>query len=393
MKKRIALSLVPLFLIAIFLFSACMPTQTSDPAPVQVEAIGDLELLIEGRIVPQQWVELSFSASGLLEEIYFDVDDAVAAGETIARLNGAEQISASLAAAELELLLARQAYDALQENHELVKAQALAERIALEQAIELAETELEDLKEIDLSEEIEQARANLVLLEDQLEKAENRYEDYEDYSDSSLTKAQTRISLANARYALDDGNALIELLETRNLDLEIEKAEAELALLEEQLVQAQDREAELENGPSAEEIALAQQRLDTAQAGVDSAQAALESLVLTAPFDGVIVESTLKKGQLTLSGQRAVVLADTSHWLVETNDLTEIDRVGIQAGQAVTVIADAIPDMEIAGEVLRISDFYQENRGDITYKTVISLEPADADLYWGMTVLINFEED
>jgi HlyD family secretion protein len=393
MKKRIAFPLVSLFLIVLFLFIACMPVQPSEPAPVQVEAIGDLELLIEGRIVPQQWVELSFAASGLVEEIYFDVDDAVSSGDIIARLNGAEQLSASLAAAELELLLAQQAYDALQENHDLVKAQALAERITLEQAIELAETGLEDLKETDLTEEIEQARANLVLLEDQLEKAKNRYEDYEDYSDSSLTKAQTRINLANARKALDEGNLLIETLETRNLDLEIEKAEAELALLEEQLVQAQDREAELENGPSEEEIALAQQRLDTAQAGVDSARAALESLVLAAPFDGVIVESALKKGQLTLSGQRSVVLADTSQWLVETDDLTEIDRVGIRVGQAVTVIPDAIPDLEIAGEVLRISDFYQENRGDITYKTIISLEPADADLYWGMTVLINFEED
>jgi HlyD family secretion protein len=393
MKKRIAFPLVSLFLIVLFLFIACMPVQPSEPAPVQVEAIGDLELLIEGRIVPQQWVELSFAASGLVEEIYFDVDDAVSSGDIIARLNGAEQLSASLAAAELELLLAQQAYDALQENHDLVKAQALAERITLEQAIELAETGLEDLKETDLTEEIEQARANLVLLEDQLEKAENRYEDYEDYSDSSLTKAQTRINLANARKALDEGNLLIETLETRNLDLEIEKAEAELALLEEQLVQAQDREAELENGPTEEEIALAQQRLDTAQAGVDSARAALESLVLAAPFDGVIVESALKKGQLTLSGQRSVVLADTSQWLVETDDLTEIDRVGIRVGQAVTVIPDAIPDLEIAGEVLRISDFYQENRGDITYKTIISMEPTDADLYWGMTVLINFEED
>jgi multidrug resistance efflux pump len=328
-----------------------------------------------------------------VDEIIYEVDKQVQAGEIIARLSGTEQLSAALAAAEMELLTAQQAYDALQKNHELVKAQALADRLSLEQTIELAETDLNDLKETDLSEEIEQARANIVLLEDQLKKAENRYEDYEDYSDSSLTKAQARINLANARQQLEEGKALMDTLETRDLDLEVEKAEAELALLQEQLAQAQQREKDIAEGPAAEEVALAQQRLDAAQAGVDSARAALDSLVLAAPFDGVIVESSLKKGQLTLSGQRVAVLADTTQWLVETNDLTEIDRVGVQIGQPVTIIPDALPDLEISGEVLHISDFYQENRGDITYKTLIRLEPMDAKLFWGMTVLIDFESD
>jgi HlyD family secretion protein len=90
---------------------------------------------------------------------------------------------------------------------------------------------------------------------------------------------------------------------------------------------------------------------------------------------------------------QAVVLADTTQWLVETNDLTEIDKVGVQIGQAVTITSDALPDLEISGEVLQISDFYQENRGDITYKTLIHLEPMDAALFWGMTVLIDFKSN
>jgi multidrug resistance efflux pump len=223
-----------------------------------------------------------------------------------------------------------------------------------------------------------------------LEKDNNRYKDYEDYSDSSLTKAQARINLANSRQQVEEGKILIDTLERRNLDLEIEKAEADLGLLREQLVQAQQWEKDVADGPSAEEIDLAKQRLDSAQSGVDSAQTALNSLVLIAPFDGMIVDSSLKKGQLALSGQQAVVLADTKQWLVETNDLTEIDRVSVQIGQAVTIIPDALPDLEISGEALQISDLYQENRGNITYKTLIRLEPVDAALFWGMTVLINF---
>jgi HlyD family secretion protein len=231
------------------------------------------------------------------------------------------------------------------------------------------------------------------MLENQSEKDNNRYQDYEDYTDSSLTKAQARINLANSRQQVKEGKILIDTLERRNLDLEIEKVEADLGLLREQLVQAQQWEKDVADGPSAEEIALAKHRLDSAQSVVDSAQTALNSPVLIAPFDGVIVDSSLKKRQLALSGQQAVVLADTTQWLVETNDLTEIDKVGVQIGQAVTITSDALPDLEISGEVLQISDFYQENRGDITYKTLIHLEPMDAALFWGMTVLIDFKSN
>lgn len=64
-----------------------------------------------------------------------------------------------------------------------------------------------------------------------MEKDNNRYKDYEDYSDSSLTKAQARINLANSRQQVEEGKTLIDTLERRNLDLEIGKAEADLGLL------------------------------------------------------------------------------------------------------------------------------------------------------------------
>jgi multidrug resistance efflux pump len=393
MKKTLKVFIFFTLLLCMLVQSACTPVEENNISNFQIDELGELDLLIEGRIVPHQWVALSFSGSGLVEEIYFDIGEIVQAGDVIARLSGHEQLSASLAATELELLSAQQAFESLDKNHKLAKAQALTNRITLQQAIASARINIKNLKEKDWDKEKDSAKANIVLLENRLEQARDRYKDYESRSDENLTKAEARINLSNALKQLEEADALLTLLENSDPKLEIKKAESDLALIQEQLTKALEMEADLKNGPLPEEMELAQKRLATAQAGVESAKAALNSLQLVAPFDGVILESMLKKGQFNLAGQQAVILADTSRWLVETNDLTEIDRVNVSVGQAVTITPDALPDMDIQGSVLRISDYYQENRGDITYKTIIQLADTPAVLEWGMTVLINFETD
>ena len=52
---------------------------------------------------------------------------------------------------------------------------------------------------------------------------------------------------------------------------------------------------------------------------------------------------------------------------METEDLTEIEVVDIQVGQMATIVPDALPDVEMDGEVVEISDTFQELRGDIVY--------------------------
>jgi multidrug resistance efflux pump len=393
MKKTLKAFTFFTLLLCMLMSSACSPTEEITASSFQIDDLGELDLLIEGRIVPHQWVALSFSGSGLVEELYFDIGEIVQAGDIIARLSGHEQMSASLAGAELELLSARQAFESLNKNHKLAKAQALTNRITLQQAIESAEINIKNLKEKDWDKEIASAKANIVLLENRLKQARDRYSDYEDRSDENLIKAEARINLSNALVQLEEAVALLNLLQNSDPKLEIKKAESDLALIKEELAQVREIEAELKNGPLPEETELAQKRLATAQAGVESAQAALNSLQLVAPFDGVILESMLKTGQFNLAGQQVIILADTSRWLVETNDLTEIDRVNVRVGQAVTITPDALPDMDIEGYVLQISDYYQENRGDITYKTIIQLTDTPAKLEWGMTVLINFITD
>jgi multidrug resistance efflux pump len=85
-----------------------------------------------------------------------------------------------------------------------------------------------------------------------------------------------------------------------------------------------------------------------------------------------------------------VTLADLSQWEVQTDDLTELEVVHIQAGQTVTVELDALPGVQLSGKVKSVAAKYVENRGDITYTTTIALTSSDPQMRWGMTAKVTF---
>jgi multidrug resistance efflux pump len=104
------------------------------------------------------------------------------------------------------------------------------------------------------------------------------------------------------------------------------------------------------------------------------------------------VDVNIKVGELTGSGQPAMVVADFSQWIIETDNLTEIEVPDVEVGQTVTVTPDALPDLELTGTVESIKELFEEKRGDITYTVNISLDETDPRLRWGMTVVVTFEE-
>jgi len=92
------------------------------------------------------------------------------------------------------------------------------------------------------------------------------------------------------------------------------------------------------------------------------------------------------------AGLPLVELADFSEWDVETENLTDIEVVDVSLGQIVNIIPDALPELKLVGEVIAISDTFQEKRGDITYTVRIKLNEVNPQLRWGMTVVIDFEQ-
>jgi multidrug resistance efflux pump len=290
----------------------------------------------------------------------------------------------------MELLNAQQARDALIENADVDAALALQAIADANDAIRETERRYANLQVGSRPTDIDQARADVVILKDNLDKAQEDFRSYENKPEDNLTRATLLSKLAQAQQAYDNAVSLLNNLQGSANELDVAIAQADIAVAQAQLALAEGKYAELEGGPDPDAMAAAEARIYAAETSLQAARVALENVELLAPYAGSVVDLSVKEGELVNPGQAVVVLADFSQWLVETADLTEIEVPNIVPGQAVTVLPDALPDLELSGEVDFISDLFEERSGDVTYTARIRLEEGDPRLRWGMTVVVTF---
>ena len=87
-----------------------------------------------------------------------------------------------------------------------------------------------------------------------------------------------------------------------------------------------------------------------------------------------------------------MIVADFSGWVVETDNLTEIEVVKIAPEQGAAIKLDALPDVSLRGKVVSVSSVFEEKRGDITYTVKITLEDQHPQMRWGMTAEVTFDK-
>lgn len=378
---------VKLFNLAIFtlllslLLAACggsaQSSQNATATDVPIVVTSN-EIVAEGRIVPNETAQLSFFTSGQVAEILVDEGDQVKKGDVVARLGNREEFGAALANAQVELTAAQQALANLNKDLEVARANALEAMAAANRAVRNAQYQLDNFT-VPTNQENLTAIEGVIKMKALLDKARSDFEPYKFKPSTDSTRKDMKEKLDNAQ---SDYNSAVRRLE---YETELKKAEASLEKA------TQDYEA-LKNGPNPDDIETAEGRVKAAEANIQSAQAALSHLELTSTIDGMVVKQDLIVGQQVTAGQPVITIADFSKMYAETDDLTEIEVVDISKGQKVSVVPDALPDLEISGTVDQISDVYEEKRGDVTYTTRILLDTLDPRLRWGMTVVITFQK-
>lgn len=237
---------------------------------------------------------------------------------------------------------------------------------------------------------LQAAEANVVILRDNLEEAEEDFAKHSNKPLDNLERAAYQSAYAQAQLEYDAAVTQLNNMQAGSNPVDMSIAEAELAVAEANLAISERDYSLWQKGPHPDDLEAAEARLEAAESGVAAAQAAVDDAHLKAPFDGVVASVDLREGELVSAGQTAVVVADFSVWMVETDNLTEIEVPRVYVGQPVEVVADALPDVTLTGEVESIRQLYEEKRGDITYTVKISLDEGNPDLRWGMTVVINF---
>jgi len=378
MKSKFIIVIMPLLLSALMVAGCGSANPTSEAAYItEIPLVtSDTNVVVEGRLVPREFETLSFFTNGQVEEILVEEGDLVKKGDVLARLGNREAIEAAIAAAEAELLAAQQAYDALNDNVDVSRSEAVKAVAAANKAVRDAQYQLDNFI-IPVSQEGFSALEAVVMTQKKLDEARKAFEPYKLESFSGSIRNRLKTELDNAQ---SDYNAAV-----RRLEYETALADAQASL--EKAIR--DYEA-LQTGPDPDLLAATQARIKAAETNLASAKASLDDLELVASIDGSVVKQDLIVGQQVAAGQASIIIADFSQMYAETDDLTEIEVVKVSVGQNVTVVPDALPDLELSGTVDQISDIFEEKRGDITYTARILLNDVDPRLRWGMTVVITF---
>ncbi len=192
-----------------------------------------------------------------------------------------------------------------------------------------------------------------------------------------LEQAQANVDLLQAQLAKAQSDA-DKLKANNGVDPDkLQAAQDQVTMAEEAVAAAQTR------------IATAEASLPAAQANLVAAQAALDDLTLTAPFSGVVVSVDIGAGEAVVPGQVVLRLGDLDHLQVETTDLSEVDLQQVQVGQSADVYIEALRST-VKGQVIRIASDSTKLGGDVVYAVTLQLAQQPAGLRWGMSVKVDF---
>ncbi len=345
MKQKLLILLVGMSL----LFTACStPGNAATGTPEAIPTvIADSTIIAEGRLEPIRSAEIAFNASGVVSEVPVEEGQAVKQGDVLIRLG--DESDKNYAAAQLELADAQKTLNDLQNSAGTDLAQAVID--------------LKDTKE--------------------------EYDDafnYLDYLKNSKKVPQTE----TRRFIIQNWKGYEYRINTKHFkgpapEDWIIDAENDLALKKAKMEAAQKTYDRLKGGVDADQLAVQEARLNAAKAGV-------AAFSVTAPFDGVVANLNAKLGNSINAGESAVTIADFSHWVVNTTDLTEIDVVSLKEGQPVTLTLDALPDVQLKGTISSIGQTFSENQGDVVYEVTVLLTDTDPAMRWGMTAEVKFAE-
>ena len=400
MKK----SLLILSIFAIVL-SACGAAPT--PTPDAASAAQPLPAVVSasGKVLPEQWANLSFRAGGPIVVLKVQSGDQVKAGDVIAQL---DDVDAKLAVAQAEAALAM-----AQAQLTELKAGARAEQITqaehvvaqAEAAWQGAQAQYDQLKAGARAADIAAAGAAVTQAMQQQKIMQDAYDlnakcysfVLPDGSKDSVCpglgtrEEQLRVALQAANEGLTAARARLNQLKQGATKNELAAAAANIDAAQAQLEQAQAQLALLKAGATAEQIAVAEAGVKQAQVAVDAAKAQLDKLQLIAPFDGTIGTVYARSGELAQAGQPIVTLGNLGSLRVETTDLSETDITRVQEGQPVKVTFDALPGQTLNGTVARIAPMSTPGQTAVNYIVTVALDKIDPALRWGMTAFVDVQ--
>jgi HlyD family secretion protein len=378
----------------------------------------DGQLTVSGTIEATD-ITISSEISGRIQEVLVDEGASVKQGQPLIRLDGsileaqkeltlaADQ--AAVAAAELELVTAKQALDTLFDNAPMAAAQAELVLANAQDALKDEEYHwrVQQAGNRASPETIREAEAKLKLAEDEVSHQQGLY----NRASGDSAKAMALIQLTQAKRNRDTAQRNLNWLTGKPTDVDQAISDAKLSVAQTQLDDARRNWEKVKDGPNVDDVNAAQARLKLAQAHVAAANAQakvdaetidlqLDKLTVISPADGVILTSNVQPGEVITPAGKAMTLG-----MLDDMTLTVYipeDRYGeISLGQTAQVSVDSFPGDKFKAVVIHIADEAEftprnvqtaEGRSSTFYAIKLQLDDPAGKLKPGMPADVVFEQ-
>lgn len=207
-------------------------------------------------------------------------------------------------------------------------------------------------------------------------------------TDSSVVRSEVSGSVAIV--AVEPGDQVVQgdvlmQIDSEPLERAINTAEQQLENAEFGLQIAQrDADAEPDDENLGLAVIRAAQFIEDAELALADAERALRNASILAPRGGIILETTVREGDLVNPSQPVVTLYAREDLQVIAN-VDELDLVNVQPDAEALLRLDAFPDREIIGQVVATAPLAREQGGATVFATTISMQiPDDVDIRPGM---------
>ena len=382
------------------------PARAASPPGVSRQADQESNLVLKGHLEPRHFSQLTVSLPARVDQVLVEEGDQVEAGTMVLRLDGYEKLQAELNAADLEKILAQQTLDELYRLAEITLAEVTLALRQAEKDQALAEDLLASLQRPREPQAIDQAYANMLLAEEQLAKVEEDYRKAEQKFANRKNPIWMFVSRHRYRLMLTQMGKMVAYYERRYWDakekyedsiappdaVNLELAKATLVEAEARLRQVEREVEKWRNGPDPDALESAQARLLAADARLAAAQTAAANAELSTPISGEVVAVNTKAGEWATPGQPLVTIADLSQWVVLTEDLGEDNVSEVEVGLPVNLMLDAYPDLILHGVIESVSQYAEEEDGDVFYQAKIAVQEPPDFLRWGLTTRISLAD-
>lgn len=324
-----------------------------------LSACGQQQQLVLTGTVEAYASDIVTETSGRVTELVLSEGATVAAGDVIARLDGA--IQATVVRQLEQAVVAKAAM-----LKELQNGNRTEQRDQARFAVDAARARYEEARQGPSSEAVRAAEAQVAIARTavdgavvQLAHTKQMEQDAETlhrdgaiadaaYEDAVFAHEVSSVALQTAQKQLDASIAQLNQVKHGAGEEAVAAAKAQMDQTDAQL-------AQVENGATDTTLAMAEADLAQSQAALEQGQLMLERYTLRAPCDGTITLLSVNQGEVVNAGAAIGTISQLSDLSVQLY-IPQRNLAAIQLGDSLCLTATSFPDKRFPGAITFISD-------------------------------------